>query len=106
MIKTKGKMQRPYRLSDKKDQLKIESKKLKSGKCQVKFYLTSRGRQDLYGYTLVEAGKSLREVVHELRSRLEDIDGYEFFYQNNLFSIRRNNQSLLNNMLIFKNNVN
>lgn len=96
-------MQGSYKGLDWDAQLKIESKKLKSGKCQVKFYLMSKRRQKLYGYTLVESGKSVKDVVMELRARLEDIEGYEYFYQNNLFSIKRNNQSLLSNMLIFRN---
>ena len=32
--------------------LKLTSKKLQSGKCQVKFFANVRDRQDMYGYVL------------------------------------------------------
>ncbi len=86
-----------------KTQLKIESKKLHSGKCQVKFYLTGRRNQKLYGYTLVDSKRSLKEVITELKEKLENIGGYENFYQNNLFSIKRKNNRQLKDILIFKN---
>ena len=44
--------------------LRLSSKKLDSGKCQVKFFATVRGNKDLYGYVLVEADQTLKEVVN------------------------------------------
>ena len=57
-------------VTDNRYQLKITSKKLKSGRFQVKFYATIKKRKELYGYLLVEPGESLREVVVKIRERL------------------------------------
>ncbi len=43
--------------------LKISSKKLQSGKCQVKFCASLSDNRERYGYILVEPGSTLREVV-------------------------------------------
>ena len=71
-------------------QLRIESKKLKSGKCQVKFYTKGMLNEDFYGYTLVEGEKPLQEVVREIKMKLSKVGSINHFYQQNLFSIRSN----------------
>ncbi len=43
--------------------LKINSKKLQSGKCQVKFCASLSDNRERYGYVLAEPGSTLREVV-------------------------------------------
>jgi len=53
-----------------KYRLKITSKKLTSGRFQVKFYATIKKRKQLYGYLLVEPEESLKEVVTKIRERL------------------------------------
>ena len=70
-------------------QLEIESKKLKSGKCQVKFYTKGLLAEDFYGYALVEGEKPLTEVVREIKRRLSRVGSINGFYQQNLFSIKR-----------------
>jgi len=70
-------------------QLKIESKKLKSGKCQVKFYTKGLLTEDFYGYALVEGGKPLMEVVREIKAKLAKVGSINRFYQQNLYSIKR-----------------
>jgi hypothetical protein len=84
-------------------QIKIESKKLNSGKCQVKFYITGISSMELYGYTLVDSERTLTDVMRELKEKLFKMGGYENFYQDNLFSINRNNPIFTDNMVIFKN---
>jgi len=83
--------------------LKIESKKLHSGRCQVKFYVTGTAKPNVYGYTLVEADRTLKEVVEELKSRLSSIGEVNAYYQRNLFSIRRRHGNMWHNFMIFKN---
>ncbi len=82
-------------------QLKIESKKLKSGKCQVKFFTNGLLNDNFYGYTLVEGDKTLMEVVRELKDKLIRIGNVDNFYQQNLFSIKRN-QTRSEDFVIFK----
>ena len=50
--------------------LRITSKRLTSGKYQVKFFAELRNGKELYGYLLVQAGSSLKEVVVKIRKRL------------------------------------
>lgn len=71
-------------------QIKIESKKLKSGKCQVKFYTKGLLAEDFYGYALVEGEKPITEVVQEIKTKLVKAGSINSYYQQNLFSIKRN----------------
>jgi len=73
-------------------QIKIESKKLKSGKCQVKFSTNRFLDDDFYGYALVEGDKTLMEVVEEIKNRLRDVRSVNNYYHQNLFSIKRDRQ--------------
>ena len=71
-------------------QIKIESKKLKSGKCQVKFQTNGLLRDDFYGYALVEGEKTLREVIKDIKIKLSKVGDLDNYYQRNLYSIKRN----------------
>lgn len=70
-------------------QIKIESKILKSGKCQVRFQTCNLAQEDYYGYALVEGEKTLREVVAEIKRKLRAVGNPHQYYQRNLFSINR-----------------
>jgi len=85
------KMRGPY--SERYDgmHLKIESKKLKSGKCQVKFYPKGILVENFYGYALVDGDKPLTEVVKEIKTKLRKVGSINSFYHQHLFSIKRNN---------------
>lgn len=76
--------------------LKITSKKLKSGKCQVKFYATIRERQDMYGYVLVDADKTLKDVVSGIRDKLNTINQTRDFHNLHLYSIGKTGKDDLN----------
>lgn len=67
--------------------LKITSKKLKSGKCQVKFSATVREQKDLYGYVLVDADRTLKEVVVGIKEKLHTIRQTRDFHNLHLYSI-------------------
>jgi hypothetical protein len=82
-------------------QLKIESKKLKSGKHQVKFRTCGLLKEEFYGYALVEGDRTLTEIVREIKSKLFRIGKIDDFYQQNLFSIQRS-LPVRQNLVIFK----
>lgn len=67
--------------------LKLTSKKLKSGKCQVKFYATVQDYRELYGYVLVDAEKTLKDVVTDIKEKLHTIRLTREFHHLHLYSI-------------------
>lgn len=82
-------------------QIKVESKKLKSGKCQVKFFTNGLYVEDFYGYALVEGDKTLREVVDEIKAKLNAMGNPANYYQQNLYSIKRG-RTRVEDFVIFK----
>ncbi|MDN4165355.1 hypothetical protein QWY31_07570 [Cytophagales bacterium LB-30] len=73
-------------------QLRIQSKKLSSGKCQIKFYLLREHKPELYGYTLAEANETVREVVIRIRKRLLRMRGADGYFHRHLFELGRSKQ--------------
>ena len=51
--------------------LSLLSKRLRSGKCQIKFEVTTLERKLLHGYLLSEAGATLREVVDKIEQTVK-----------------------------------
>ncbi len=95
-------MQRgPYREGYDGIQVKITTKRLKSGKCQVKFAVGGMGEDDYYGYMLVEAESTLKEVVREIKGRISRIGDIGTWYQRHLFSIQQGRVSE-DGFMIFK----
>jgi hypothetical protein len=82
-------------------QIKIESKKLKSGKCQIKFQTNGLLTEDFYGYALVEGEKTLSEVIREIKKKLTRMRNLDNYYQRNLYSIQRD-RIQENDFVIFK----
>ena len=82
-------------------QIKIESKKLKSGKCQVKFFTNGLLEEDFYGYALVEEDKTLMEVVREIKVKLNNAGNMSNYYQQNLYSMKRD-RPRVEDFVIFK----
>lgn len=72
--------------------LKITSKKLKSGKCQVKFHADLEKKRKMYGYMLAESGDTLKNVVEKIMARLERVKNRDNFHHINLYSIGNVNQ--------------
>jgi len=54
--------------------LRITSKKLKSGNYQVKFFASVQRKRELYGYLLVGADETLKNVINKIRGRLRSLD--------------------------------
>lgn len=70
--------------------LKLFSKKLHSGKFQVKFYASKEARnKDLYGYVLVDAKDTLKHVVTTIKQRLHLMEEADDYYHTHLYAVRK-----------------
>ncbi len=81
--------------------LKISSKKLNSGRFQVKFSATIKNDKQLYGYILVEATETLKSVIEKIRKRLRVLDKSYEYRHFHLYQIGRQHQEEPN-FLIFE----
>ncbi|WP_462249357.1 hypothetical protein [Ekhidna sp.] len=80
--------------------LRISSKRLNSGRYQVKFFATIREEKQLYGYVLVEASETLKSVITRIKKRLKELDyGYE---SNHLHLYHLGQESQPSNLMIFE----
>ena len=86
---------------DRDYKLKLSSKKLKSGKCQVKFYATIRANKNMYGYILADAQETLKEVVFRIKRRLDSVKNRDSLHHINLYTIGKKRQED-SNILIFE----
>ncbi|MTI22787.1 hypothetical protein E1176_17275 [Fulvivirga sp. RKSG066] len=82
--------------------LKLLSKKLKSGKCQIKFYVSSDTRKSMYGYLLTESNTTLREVVGRIEHKVKSLESAGQYYQSHLYNLATRNRSA-DQILIFNN---
>ncbi len=64
--------------------VRVSSKRLKSGKYQVKFEATLHSGKELYGYLLVSPSETLKKVIEKIKERLHLLDGGDAIYLNNL----------------------
>ena len=78
--------------------LKLSSKRLKSGKVQVKFQMQGSASGNQYGYLLTEPKASLKEVVARILSSYQC--GFSLGNQRHLYSIGRQKQAT--EMLFFR----
>jgi len=76
--------------------LKIESKRLISGNFQVKFSARLKQKKPFYGYVLVDAACTLKEVVLRIRNKLYLIQSQKDFRQTHLYSIGKSSDLDLN----------
>lgn len=81
---------------DDKYKIRLTSKKLHSGRCQVKFYAQVSDHKQLYGYVLVNATETLRQVVEKIRQRLDKLNTHDSFHHINLYTIGKRNADDLN----------
>lgn len=54
--------------------IRIFSKKLSSGNCQVKFFLNCTSGKPYYGYILVTPGRKVSDVIASIYQKLQDIE--------------------------------
>ncbi len=79
--------------------LKLYSKKLASGRCQVKFYINTEGQKRLYGYTLVEAHATLKEVVNIITDRIRRQQQRDSYNHAHLFALGKKQEDWTNFMI-------
>ena len=79
--------------------LRITSKRLNSGRYQVKFFATVKKEKELYGYVLVEAEETLKSVTNRIKWRLMEFDQDGSFANFHLFS---NSSKATSNLIIFE----
>ena len=78
--------------------LKLSSKRLRSGKVQVKFKVSGLSNRDEYGYLLTEPKTSLKDVVQRIFGSFDN--GLSVGYQKHLFDVGRTKQET--SMLIIR----
>ncbi len=81
--------------------LKIESKKLTSGRFQVNFSTGDVTPGGYYGYLLAEPNTSVTEILNKISRHVEAMNNSERYFQRNLFSLG-NRQMNSGRILIFK----
>ncbi|GAB4247340.1 MAG: hypothetical protein Tsb0034_26510 [Ekhidna sp.] len=80
--------------------LRITSKRLSSGRYQVKFYATVHQKKEIYGYLLVESNETLKTVIAKIRSRLKRIESASEFAHFQLYHVGQKIDE--SNFLIFQ----
>ena len=80
--------------------LKITSRKLTSGRYQVKFFATIRGEKQFYGYVLVESDETLKSVISRIKKRLKELDYGFDSHHFHLYNVGREFQPT--NLMIFR----
>lgn len=78
--------------------LKLTSKRLRSGKVQVKFMVSGLSKREEYGYLLTEPKTSLKEVVARIFGSFDN--GLAVGYQKHLYSVGKTKQET--SMLIIR----
>ncbi len=73
--------------------LKLTSKRLKSGKCQIKFTI-SQDADRCYGYMLADSGSTLRQVVETIELKVRELDNPEWMYHRHLYSLQNKPMSV------------
>lgn len=69
--------------------LKLTSKRLKSGKCQIKFTVSHRQEAGgCYGYLLADSGSTLRQVVEAIELKVRQMHNPEWMYHRHLYKLQ------------------
>jgi hypothetical protein len=79
--------------------LKIETKKLQSGRFQVNF--STGNDEGYYGYLLAEPQTAVSEIISKINRHITAFDNSERYFQRNLFSLG-NRKANSGRILIFK----
>ena len=83
--------------------IKLSSKRLSSGRCQVRFHVAEEvSGLSWYGYTLVDPKDTLKEVVSLIENTFTDADAGSF-RGNSIYKLISSNYRQ-QNMMIFRDN--
>ncbi|MCU0420388.1 MAG: hypothetical protein MUC38_12120 [Cyclobacteriaceae bacterium] len=82
-------------------QLKISSKKLRSGRFQVNF--CTQGPDGFYGYLLAEPHTSVRDIVLKIEAHVRAAQQADRYLQPALFSLGRRASVAGESIMLFKN---
>lgn len=80
--------------------LSLQSKRLRSGKCQIKFTVCDIDQEIAYGYLLSEAQTTLKEVVSRIEEKVKASISRDRFFHSQLYNLREKTQP--NEVIIFK----
>jgi len=82
--------------------IKIESKLLSSGRCQIKFEFLMEDGRGIYGYTLIEPTATMKDLVKHLTSNFDELLNPSYFHQKHLFSIDKIDKKKGGNFWLYK----
>lgn len=80
---------------------KISSKKLSSGKCQVKFFVKEATKKERYGYALVDSSLTVKELVDLLSFQIKSRSYTPYSLNRLLNKDSETSESPIKNFLIF-----
>lgn len=81
--------------------LSLTSKRLDSGKCQIKFTIMDHEAEVMHGYVLSDAGATLKEVVSKIENGVKLSHKSDRLYHSHLYNLH--NKQLPSDIIIFKN---
>lgn len=67
--------------------IKIQPKRLASGKCQVRFQAEWANHRSCYGYVLTEPDTLLKDMMGQLKTELRMMQDKDQFYHANLYKL-------------------
>ncbi len=81
--------------------LSLLSKRLHSGKCQIKFIISNSSKEEMYGYLLAESCTTLKEVVCKIEEQVKMIEQGDSYYHAHLYNLAKKQPK--QDLLIFRN---
>ncbi len=81
--------------------LSLLSKRLGSGKCQIKFIVTEQDAKIMHGYMLSDANSTLKDVVHKIEERVKISTHGDQLHHSHLYDLT--SSQLQQDIVVFKN---
>lgn len=81
--------------------IRLSSKRLNSGKCQVRFHVSGQMGEKWYGYALTEPSETLREVVNRIENRFYNCQDKVALHQKGLYHLN-DGRNFMNDLMIFR----
>ena len=80
--------------------ISLVSKRLRSGKCQIKFEISNADNDLMHGYLLSEAGDTLKNVVNRIEEQVRLSINGDRYYHSHLYNLHSKQRE--SDILIFK----